>query len=602
MASNLAEISVTELDFDLIKGKLIEYFKADPTFQDYNFEGSALNIILDILSNNTHMNAIMANMAANEMFIDSAQLRSSIVSIAKSVGYTPRSKRTAVAVVNITFTDIPDFPLYINMPAGTRFITPQGIVFSTKEQLLVYPKMNGAIGEYYIEDVEIYEGFYTTFRYIVDPSDSQKFVIPSTDADMTSLIVKNIAGSTVNEFTKNENITLNTRTSNVYYLHENLNGEYEVTFGDNVIGRKPTVGSTIELSYIISRHGEEANNLSVFQKNQLIDGHNTFTIETKVVAYGAASRESKKSVQNIAPKMYKAQSRAVTTDDYENFLLTEYPWIDSMSIWGGEYNEPPTYGKVFIAIKPSHTDILSSSLKERIKNNLIKKYNVVTVIPEILDPDYIYVLVDTKVQYAIGTTTRTRGQINTLINEGIVNYFQENTQLFNKPLYFSKLTTAIDSSEQSISNSITSLKMMKNFSPKVGVLEAREIKFNNPIVPGTLRSSYYNIAGSVGEIAKQQVLDDGKGTLYTRNVLTNEIVFSDIGKIDYLTGKMGLSFIIYNLPIDTEDVRLYCTPAVSNISPGFNQIVLLDRSPVNLDFGRPAGVSVSVTAENRDYK
>jgi hypothetical protein len=602
MASNKSEISVTELDFDLIKGKLIEYFKADPTFQDYEFEGSALNIILDILSYNTHMNAVMANMAANEMFIDSAQLRSSVVSLAKAIGYTPRSKRTATAEIDIYFPSVSGFPAYITIDAGTRFVTPNGMIFSTKEQLLAYPKVDGLSGEYLIEEVDIYEGVYNSFKYTVDNSISQNFVVPSNDADITSLKVRNISGNVVTEYTRNENITLVNSTSNVYFIHERADGRFEVTFGDGIIGKKPISGSTVELSYIISKHGEEANNAAIFQKTQMIDGINVYTITTRVVAYGAADPESIDSIRDKAPKMYKAQSRAVTTADYENFMLAEYPWIESMSIWGGEYNEPPVYGKVFIAIKPKHTEILSNSLKESIKKNLTEKYNVVTVIPEIVSPDYLYILVNTAVQYNVGITILKPNEISILVDSSIAKYFVDTTQLFNRPLHYSKLSSAIDASTPSISNSITSLKMMKRITPKLGVLETREMKFSNPIVPGSLYTSYYNLLGTSGATSKQIIRDDGLGNLYSTNILTNEIVFQSVGSIDYATGAIDHTITVYDLPLDTLDLRFYCTPSNLNITPGYNQIILLDKSPAIVDYGRAQGVTIQVTAENKDYK
>ena len=334
----------------------------------------------------------------------------------------------------------------------------------------------------------------------------------------------------------------------------------------------------------------------------MIDGINVYTITTRVVAYGAADPESIDSIRDKAPKMYKAQSRAVTTADYENFMLAEYPWIESMSIWGGEYNEPPVYGKVFIAIKPKHTEILSNSLKESIKKNLTEKYNVVTVIPEIVSPDYLYILVNTAVQYNVGITILKPNEISILVDSSIAKYFVDTTQLFNRPLHYSKLSSAIDASTPSISNSITSLKMMKRITPKLGVLETREMKFSNPIVPGSLYTSYYNLLGTSGATSKQIIRDDGLGNLYSTNILTNEIVFQSVGSIDYATGAIDHTITVYDLPLDTLDLRFYCTPSNLNITPGYNQIILLDKSPAIVDYGRAQGVTIQVTAENKDYK
>jgi len=602
MASNKSEINVAELDFDLIKQELIDYFKSDPTFQDYEFEGSAINILMDILAYNTHMNAVIANMSANEMFIDSAQLRSSVVSIAKSIGYTPRSKRTARADIDLYFPAVTGSPLFLTMPAGTRFITAENIIFSTKEQHLIYPKPDGLVSEYLIEDVDIYEGVYNTFSYTFDVNAEQRFIIPSNDADISSLTVSVTSNNEVTEYARNENISTVTPDSLTYFLHERADGRYEVKFGDNIIGKQPINNSTINLSYIISLKGEEANNSKIFKKQQLIDNNNNYTITTKTVAYGAADRESIESIKQKAPNMYTSQSRAVTTTDYENFLLKEYPWIDSMRVWGGEYNSPPIYGKVFIALKPKHTDFLSETLKDSIKNDLIKKYNVVTVMPEIMSPDYLYAVVVSNVTYDVSKTSLKANELVVLVNQSIATYFNENTRLFSKPLYYSKLSTAIDNTSVAIVNSNTSFQLMKKTFPVLGLYETKEIKFSNAIVPGSLFSSYYNITGTEGARVKQVILDNSEGVLFTRSVLTNEIIHSNIGSIDYTTGDVYYSMTVYDLPQDTLDLRFYCTAVNNDIIPGYNQIILLDETPLAINYRRLQGVTVNMYAQNKDIK
>lgn len=603
MANNTSELNVTSLDFDLIKQELITYFNSDPTFQDYEFEGSALNILMDILAYNTHMNAVMANMSANEMFIDSAQIRQSVVSIAKALGYTPRSKRTALAVVDLAFYDIPGAPAYIDIPAGTRFSSAQGTVFSTKEAYLAYPDINGSVTDYSIKDVEIYEGVRHTFSYVVDYSNpDQKFIIPSKNADLSSLVVSHNLGSTIHIHSLNDNLTLLTPASEVYFLHENPNGEFEITFGDGILGKKPVNGTTIVLSYIISKEGADANGINSFSKYQQISGYSSYNITTKIKAYGAAEVESKESIAFNAPKMFQAQYRAVTTHDYENFMMVEYPFIESMSVWGGEYNDPPVYGKVFIAIKPSHTEFLSDNLKAKIKEELIKKYNVVTVIPEIVDPDYTYILIDTAVQYSRPSTSLSENGLSNIVNAAIVNYFSNSTEKFNKPFYFSPLTKSIDNSHVSIVNSLTDILIMKKFSPILGAAERRVLNFYNAIVPGTVESSFYNIFGTTGATSKQQIKDDGLGNLYTVNILTGETVYSSIGTVNYDSGSLEMLLTIYDLPVDTLDVRVYCQPVSKNILPGYNQILGLDSSAAAQTYGRQQGVSVSITAENIEYK
>lgn len=603
MASNTAEIQVAQLDFDLIKQNLISYFQSDSNFQDYEFEGAALNIIMDVLSYNTHMNAVIANMSGNEMFIDSSQLRQSVVSIAKAIGYTPRSKRTSIATIDLLFSDITGFPPYITMEAGTRFKTPNGFIYSTKEQELIYPKEDGVTGQYEILDVGIYEGYLNTFTYTVNYQDpDQSFVIPSIDADISTLIVVNKSGSIITEYARNENLSLANESSKIYFPFERSDGTFEIVFGDGILGHRPPNGTQIILTYVISKHGEEANNSDTFGKNQTIDNWNSYVVTTNTVAYGAAEPESIKSIRTKAPKMYKAQSRAVVTEDYENFLLRDYPWIDSMSIWGGEHNDPPIYGKVFIAIKPAHTEILADSLKDRIKEDLINKYNVVTVIPEIVDPEYLYINIETAVEYSLSATILTSEEIVAKVKSSVVKYFEDNTELFNKPFYFSKFTTEVDNSDVSIANSITDLRMMKRFYPLISAYESREIKYENAIKPGTVKSSYYNLSGVTGGTAKQYFLDDGIGNLYTKSVITGEVINTNIGSVDYEAGIIDINIIVYEVPEDTLDLRVYCTPSSQNIIPGYNQIILLDDSPVNQDYGRKQGSVITATTENKDYK
>lgn len=600
--ANTSQITVTELDFDTIKQALINYFKADPTFQDYEFEGSSLNILLDILAYNTHMNAVMANMSANEMFIDSAQLRQSIVSIAKALAYTPRSMTTAQASIDLVFSGVTGSPPYITVIPGTRFSTAAGYPFSTNEQYLAYPDYTLGSGHYAVRDVTIYEGLRNEFIYTVNTSDvDQKFIVPSLSADISSLVVTVTSNNVVTSYSLNENITLLDNDSTVYFLHENPDGFFEVTFGDGILGKKPINGSIVTLSYIISKAGEEANNIDTFTAYQLIDGYSSYTITTKIKAFGAAPKESQESIQFRAPKLYKAQNRAVTTADYENFMLREYPFIESIAVWGGEHNDPPTYGKVFLAIKPSHTEFLSANLKAKIKDELIKKYNVVTVTPEIIDPQYLYLTLDVSNIFKKENSLYSEAEISTLVKSNIINFSTEYLQKFNKPFYYSSLLNLITSSEVNIVSSLVNILLMMKIYPTVGSNARYEIKFNNELMPGTVYSTYYN-SGISGSTAKQVILDNGSGKLYTKNIITNDIVFPDIGTVDYVNGVLDFTFLPYALPSDTLDVRFYAEPKDKNVFAGNNQILVIDNSNASQDHNRKQGITILTVAENLDYK
>lgn len=600
MANNLAEINITELDFDLIKKNLIDYFKADPTFSDYEFEGSALNILIDILAYNTHMNAVMANMSANEMFIDSAQMRSSVISIAKALAYTPRSVRTAKAEISLTFTGVSGSPAYITVPAGTRFSSNSKYIFSSKEQCFAYP--TDTVGVYSCPKLEIYEGIMNDFSYTVNYNDpNQRFIIPSINADTSSLSVRTLSGATTTAYSLNQNITLLDPSSLVYFLHENPSGYFEVSFGDNILGKRPINGCKVILSYIVSYGKEKATNSSIFTPYQPISGYSSYTIKTLMSAYGAAEKESKEEIATRAPRMYKAQHRAVITEDYENFMLQEFPFIESLSVWGGEHNDPPIYGKVFFSIKPSHTEYLSDNLKAKIKEELIKKFNVVTVIPEIVDPTYLYILSDVSVMFNKAKTVLSESGIQSRVREEILKYSNSYLQKFNSTFYFSKLLGIIDDIDSSISGSLMDLTLMSKIFPRTGVEEQFTINFSNAIVPGSVFSTYYN-TGVTGSTAKQAIYDDGKGNLLTKDALLNMPVFNNIGTVDYTTGKVQFSVLPYSVPSDTFDIRIHATPVSENIHSENNQIIMMDDSAAKQDFNRKQGIVTHVTAINLDYK
>ncbi len=601
-----SEIKLNSLDFDTIKQDLINYFSADPTFNSYDFEGSALNIMMDVLAFNTHKAGMIANMSANEMFLDSAQLRQSIVSHAKHIGYTPRSVRCAKAEITIRFdlssVPVEDRPASINFPSGTRFGTSHSYIFSTAKDLLIYPTLEDS-AIYEITDVEIFEGYRNQTVYTMNYSQiDQRFPISDIKVDTTTLSVNTSDGTAIHEYVLNEDLNILTPDDKKYFLHQNPDNTFEVSFGDGILGRKPFDGSSITLGFIASTGEDEANNIDLFTKLQRIDGYSNYTIETQIKSFGGAQQEDKEEIRFRSNKMWKSQKRAVTVEDYENFLLKEYPFIESMSVWGGEYNEPPIYGKVFFAIKPKHTDILSDNLKAKIKEELIKKWNIVTVIPEIVDPDYIYTTIDTNIIYQQGVSTKSENVIIAEVYDNIVSHFERTTEKFNAPFYFSPLVTTIDATDHSIVSSLSGVILSKRFYPQILVEENREIKFSNSIIPNTVTSSYFNCSGLIGEFAKSKIVDDGSGRLQIVNCYTNSIIKTDVGTVDYETGLMAVSVKPTEVPPDTKDIRIYATPVQKNIFQGPNQIIVVDRSIEKEECGRLQGISIESTIKQVDYK
>lgn len=605
MGTNTSKLSPTELDFDLIKKELKNYLASQSEFTEYNFEGSAMNVLMDIMSYNTHMNAFMANMMANEMFLDTSSIRESVVSKAKEIGYITRSVRASKANVDVSVANVSGAPPYLVMDAGTQFQTNHDIIFSTKEELLLYPTESNPT-TYVVEEIDIYEGRYTTFKYeYASDNIDQRIVVPDVNADISTLIVTvrpSIGSTESTEYFVNDDINKLTPDSEIYFLNEDSEGYWEIVFGDGILGKNLENGNYITLSYIISSHKTEANDINYFVPYQRIDTYSGDDIYIGVnePSYGGAEKESINEIKFLAPKFFQSQKRAVTTQDYEAFLLHDYPWIDTINSWGGESNIPPIYGKVFFSIKPKHTEFISTKLKEEIKEDLIKKYNVVTVVPEIVDPDYIYINIDNNSYYYRAKTTKDKGQLAQEITDNINQYFDDTTKKFKMDFRFSPMSTIIDSTDTSIDNSLTNVYIHKRIYPITNLQQTFEINFNNALIAGTIESSYYNVEDAlIDNLSIEAVIkDDGNGIMQIMYASSGIIINDDIGTVDYDTGLISITIFPYALPLDTLDIRLYATPKEKNIQSGYNQIIKPDDSAVNPDLNRMQGVKVVMNEIN----
>ncbi len=601
MATNTSKIQVTELDFDYIKQELITYLQSQDEFSDYNFEGAAMNVLMDVLSYNTHMNAYMANMMANEMFLDSSSIRHSTVSKAKEVGYTPRSVRSSTALVKISISTLTSPPEII-MDAGTIFDTSSKYTFATKEDYTLYPSLNDAT-LYEVEDVVVYDGNYVEFHYTVNMSDpDQRFVVPSANVDMSTIRVfvqPDKDSTAINEYFINDDLNRLKPDSLVFFTHETAQGFFEVTFGDGILGKKVINGNYITLTYIIAKGKEDANYNDTFIPIVSIDGYGSYEVDTIEPSFGGAEKEDLKEIKFLATKMFQAQRRAVTIEDYETFILHDYPWIDTINSWGGEYNNPPIYGKVFFAIKPKHTEFVSNKLKETIKEDLIKKYNVVTIVPEIIDPDYIYINTDSDVFYIPSQTTLSESKMIDMVTNTIIQYFDDTTEKFKMDFRFSPMSARIDNTDPAFDSSLSNIIMHKRIYPIINLSQTFSLKFNNSITPNSVESSYFNVEDSVfaGVTLESVVKDDGNGILYLMYVNTGVVINSDIGTIDYDTGDMTFTIFPYSVPVDTLDIRIYVTPKMKNIESGYNQIIIPDESAVNHDVNRKQGITVRMNED-----
>ena len=392
MATNL---NVTELDFDQIKKNLKNYLKTQSDFNDHNFEGSGLSTLLDVLAYNTHYNAMTAHFALNEAFLDSAQIRGNVVTRAKLLGYTPRSVLAPRAVVNIV-VDITGaqgtIPGSLSLPRGTKLTTN---VDGSEYRYVVLEEQSALIDSggttFTFNNVNIVEGTRKTLLYRVDNDiENQKFQISDPDADTSTLrvlIQANDQSTSYDNYTKFESLINVTSASKVYYLQENSAEYFEIYFGDGVTGKKPTNNNIVTLDYVYTK-GSESNGANAFTIVDNIGGFANKTVTTVTASSGGTGKETTESIRFNAPLTFTSQNRAVTSDDYRAIIQKSFTNINSISAWGGEDNDPPDYGKVYIAIKPLVGDSLTEGEKSQIIGTILKGKNVVSITPQIVDPNY----------------------------------------------------------------------------------------------------------------------------------------------------------------------------------------------------------------------
>ena len=590
MASNKLEVS--DFDFDNIKANLKTFLRSQSEFQDYDFEGSGFSILLDTLAYNTHYLGFNANMLANEMYLDSADIRKNIVSLAKMLGYTPSSVRAPEASIDILVGD--GTGSSITMTKGTAFTTTvDGTTFQFINNAdIVTTPVNGV---YRFSDVKIYEGTLVTFRYTVDTTDTdQKFIIPSSLADTSTLVVKVQTSSndtTTNTYTLATGLATVQSTSKVYFLQEIEDGKFEIYFGDGVIGSALTNGNIIILEYIVT-NVEAANGASTFTASTTISGFSNLTITTNSNAQGGTTAESKESVRFNAPLQYSAQNRAVTTSDYESLVQSLYPNALSVSAWGGEDDETPIYGTVVIAIKAASGSTLTTATKQSIVTQL-KKYNVASVRPVIVDPETTFILITSNVKYDEKLTTKTATTLKSDITSVLSNFNDNTLQKFDGVFRYSKVTSLIDDTDTSIISNITTIKIRKEFTPTLNSSTRYDIYFRNSLYNpvsgynsvngGILESTGFKISGDTTNVFFLD--DDGAGNIRRFRLVgsVRTYVNNTQGTINYTTGQITLTSLsvssIQNIRGSASTViELTVTPKSNDIVPVRDQILEIDTA------------------------
>ena len=597
-------LEVTDLDFDSIKNNLKVFLKQQDQLTDYDFEGSTMATLIDLLSYNTHYNAVYANVLANEMFLDSADLRNSIVSHAKHVGYTPRSATSAVAFLNVT----------VNNATGSTLTAARGTTFTTTVNEVTYnyvvkdaTTITPTDGVYTFSNLPIYEGTLVTNKFTVDTSNAdQRFLIRNNLADTNTLKVtvqNSSTDTTSSTYTLSTDLADITSTSKVYYLEGAEDQQYEIKFGDGILGAALSTGNIVSLSYVVT-NAEESNGASLFSLSGNIGGFSDVAISTTTNSANGAQPETPDSIRFNAPRQYAAQNRAVTPNDYKSRVKSIYANAKSVSVWGGEDNDTPFYGRVYISIKPIAGATLTETKKTDIINQL-KEFNVASITPIIEDPETTSVQLNVNVKYDAKSTTQTADSINALVTSAITNFNTNNLQEFDSIFRHSKFIETVNKVDNSILSNITTVKLHKSFTAVTTGSTSYTVNYNNALynphsghnasAGGILTSSGFKISG---DATNEYFLDeDGAGNvrLYYLVGTTRTYSNSSQGTINYSTGVITINSLnitsVSNVDGATSTaVRLTVIPSSVDVIPVRNQVLEIDET----------NTTVSVSADTYD--
>lgn len=485
-------LRITELDFDTIKTNLKAFLQSQSEFTDYNFDGAGLSYLLDILAYNTHYQAYYLNMVANESFLDTAITRDSVVSSAKNLGYIPKSMTSAVATVNITVDSGTTTPDILTLPRGTTFLS--NLIDGKSYNFVVRDTLNISKSNtsFVFENVDLYEGNFTTSTFVQNNSSNPKqvFTIPDNNIDTTSLqvVVTDVSSNTAAEtYTLVTDATELSTTSPVYYIQEGIGGYFQIYFGGDNVGKSIPDGSIVTVSYIIT-NGSNPNGANVFTGAMPIGAYTNYTVTTVNVASGGDSRETIQSIKNNAPLSFAAQNRLITSNDYKAVLSKEYPQASSIAVWGGEDEIPKVYGKVLVSIKPKTGYYISDSEKQRIINELILPKSVLSVKSDIIDPDYIFLRLSVEVKYNKNKTVLSSDALKNAIATTIYSYQVTDLDKFDGVFNTSPIIQNILAIDKSIVSCDINVRLSKKIDPTFNVKRTYTIQFGNKLLRGGIDS------------------------------------------------------------------------------------------------------------------
>ena len=575
-------LQVSELDFEQIRSNLKTYLSTQDAFQDYNFEGSAIATLLDVLAYNTHYNAYYLNMVGNEMFLDTAQQRDSVVSRAKELGYTPTSSLGASAQIKLTFSGVDANTAQFTIPKNSTFTTTIDeltYTYVTPETNIVLNSSNT-----FIKTISIKEGTPLTHRFTVDSSGTQRFILPNKNIDTSSFVVKvqeSSSDTTTTEYVRATNVNQIYATSEVYFLQEASDEKYEISFGNGALGKGVKSGNIIIVEYLVNS-GPATNGADTFSVGTLnISGASytsaAVTLVTK--ASGGHNAESIESIKFNAPRNYQTQNRAVIDNDYQRILLSENGDLQSVIAYGGEQADPAVYGKVYIAVKPFGEEFITTTRKEAIKTS-INDRTPLGIDPVIIDPEYVYIVPTITTYYDSNATTETPGQIETAIRTASTSFSTNNLERFGNKFRFSRYTRALDNvGTGEILNNDVSVVLQKRITPNITGSERVLLKFNNQVTPGTLTSTEFTYSGFSAFLD-----DDSNGNINIYRYNANKVkvnIVDNAGTINYTTGQIEINAFAPTGYIGT-NLNISATPVKFDVTPIREQILLLDSSSATI--------------------
>lgn len=597
MSTNIkyATIQSSSLDFDAIKNSLKTYLTNQDIFKDYNFEGSSMNILLDVLAANTHYYALYNSMIANEMFLDSAILRSNVISNAKNLGYTPRSNLSSEATIKIEITVKNSLgqPMslgnYISLPKGTQFnssVDGNSYRFvTTKEWMLD----NTGPGLYSNSAIDILEGTLLRKSFTVNNDPSQKFQILDPNIDTTSIklwIQESTSNITTTDYSFVNSILGLSSASTIFMVQESADGNYEIIFGDGVIGKKPINGNIITVEYLSTSPGL-ADGCNTFSLVQPIVPGQTHTVSTVKAASGSAVKESIESIKTHAKYNFESQGRAVIPTDYKSIIMQKFPDLQDINVWGGEDNDPPQYGRVFIAPLSRHLTKVTTTRKSEI-TSAIKDLNVMNVVPSIVDPTVMTIKFAGHVNYKESLQVVSASEIKRIVIDALLQYGIDNLQRFGKSFSYSKSLQYIDEASATITNSFFRISLLSPVVVLSGTTFSWDINFGNKIRPGTVSSEPFTL--SVDSIANTLYYfeDDSLGYIKIYGIVNGDITTKFYtgavnGTINYETGKVALSNLQLVPYLEPYNINLIVEPVNYDVSPTFNQILTLNQSQIIVD-------------------